>query len=199
MDDIILSAFVRAEHDSGLLFAFGNSTAYDITVFIEDGKLKAKAKSGIISKGEIHINDFHFHLVSLKLTKDNLEVYTSSTSLAQISITIKRQQAISTLCVGGLVDPLETVLNGGYFKGCIQDLRIDDKPLELFPSSKSYEDPFLNNVTKGCKNNCTAAKERCDEDWCQLTQCPLGSVCLPVPSGYECKQAVSLPCICMWS
>ncbi|XP_077308887.1 protein crumbs homolog 1 isoform X2 [Lithobates pipiens] len=192
MDDIILSAFVRAEHDSGLLFAFGNSTSYDITVFIEDGNLKAKAGSGIISKGEIHIKDFHFHLVSLKLTKDNLEVYTSSTSLSQISINIKRQQAISTLCVGGLVDPLETVLNGGYFKGCIQDLRIDDKLLEFFPSSESYEGPFLNNVTKGCKNNCTAARERCEQDYCQLTECPLGSVCQPVPTGYECISSAFL-------
>ncbi|XP_018420048.1 PREDICTED: protein crumbs homolog 1 [Nanorana parkeri] len=196
MDDITLSAFVRAEHDSGLLFALGNSTTYDITVFIEDGKLTAKAGSGIILKGEFNINDFQFHLVSLKLTKDNFEVYTSSTSISQISMTMNKQQNISTLYVGGLVNHLETILNGGYFKGCIQDLRIDDQPLQFFHSSKSIGDPFLSNVTKGCTNNCPTAGKTCEQNWCQLTQCPLGSVCQPLPSGYECKQAVLLVFFC---
>lgn len=190
MDNITISAFVRAEHDSGLLFALGNSTLYDITVFIEDGRLTAKTGMGIISKGDTHIDGSHFHLISLNITKDKFELYASSASLAQISIPMKRLQAKKPLYVGGLVDPLQTILYGGYFKGCIQDLRVDDKPLEFFPSSKAIGDPFMINVTKGCTNHCTAARNRCEQNWCQRSPCPLGSLCEPVLYGYECKQVV---------
>ncbi|XP_072276141.1 protein crumbs homolog 1 isoform X2 [Pyxicephalus adspersus] len=192
MDDITLSAFVRPEHDSGLLFALGNSSFYDITVFIEGGRLTAKAGSGIILKGETSIHDFHFHLVSLKLTKDTFEVYDSSSPLAQIPIPINRPQTSRALYVGGLVDPLRTILSGGYFKGCIQDLRMDDKPLEFFPSSKLTGNPFLSNVTKGCTSDCTSAGKRCEQNWCQLNRCPTGSVCQAVPSGYECISSAFL-------
>ncbi|XP_075038685.1 protein crumbs homolog 1 isoform X2 [Mixophyes fleayi] len=209
-DDIIISAFVRTQHDSGLLFALGNATFYEVIVSLEDGKLTANTGKDIISKGEHRINDDHFHLVSLKLSQHKLELFTSSLDL--ISMDIKRGHYPTFLHVGGLEDPLETMKRGGYFRGCVQDLRIGDSALEFFPNSESITNgnTVLNNVTKGCKNNSlcksspcqhggichvrdnctcppnTAGKTCKDLKWCQFTQCPPGSVCQPVPGGYEC-------------
>ncbi|XP_068096159.1 protein crumbs homolog 1 isoform X2 [Hyperolius riggenbachi] len=187
-DDITLSASVRAEVDSGLLFALGNDTSYDTIVCIEAGRLIVKSMDGIICKGETQIHDFHFHLVSLKLSQGTAELSVSSSEPAALSVGIRRGQTGSALYVGGLTDPVETMQNGGYFQGCIQDLRINDKTLEFFPSSKSDGNPSLSNVAKGCKDNCThyAAGKTCEQNWCQLAKCPLGSTCQPVPGGYVC-------------
>ncbi|XP_063796192.1 protein crumbs homolog 1 [Pseudophryne corroboree] len=211
-DDISISAFVRTQHDSGMLFALGNIRFHDIVVSLENGKLTARTGKEVISKIEPNISNGHFHLVHLKLMRHKLELFTYSPSLDLVSIDIKRTQYPSVLYVGGLVDPLETKKRGGYFKGCVQDLRIDDSPLEFFPNyeAMSNGNPVLSNVMKGCKHdsfckfspcqdgnichirdNCTCpphtAGKRCEDlKWCQLTQCPSGSECQHVPGGFEC-------------
>ncbi|KAG8556043.1 hypothetical protein GDO81_017908 [Engystomops pustulosus] len=208
-DDIIVSAFVRTKHDTGLLFAIGNSTPYDITVSLESGKLTARTGYGIMSRGEHSISDGQAHLVTMKLSQNKLYLFTSSLPLDLISLDIKREQYARFLYVGGLGDHLETIRRGGYFKGCIQDLRMDGRALQFFTSS-NLKNSTLVNLTQGClsdlgckpslcqngsscigsngnDSSCSSAGKTCkDVQWCQLTQCPSGSVCELVPGGYEC-------------
>ncbi|XP_075689492.1 protein crumbs homolog 1 isoform X2 [Rhinoderma darwinii] len=208
-DDMTISAFVITKHDTGLLFSMGNSTHYNIIVSLESGKLTVKTRNGIMSKGEQSISDGQVHLVTLKLTQKRLDLFTSSLPLDFISMDFKREQYTSVLYVGGLGDSLETMKEGGYFKGCIQDLRIDGRAFEFFTSfdSKNSGNTTLINVTRGClndiicknegtydgtyRNDClcspsTTGKACEDLMMCQLTQCPSGSVCQAVPGGYEC-------------
>ncbi|XP_069825102.1 protein crumbs homolog 1 [Dendropsophus ebraccatus] len=208
-DDVIISAFVRTWRDTGVLFAMGDSTHYDIIVSLESGRLVARTGNGFVTKGEHSISDGRGHLVTVNLTKEKLDVSVSSQPLGFISMDISRGQDTGFLYVGGLGDRLETMKRGGYFKGCIQDLRIGSMALEFFPNS---ENATLVNVTRGCLNDteckpslcqdgsacddtdgrdcsCSsnAAGKTCEDlQWCQLTQCPSGSVCQPVPGGYEC-------------
>ncbi|KAM3914940.1 protein crumbs homolog 1 isoform 2-T2 [Leptodactylus fuscus] len=214
-NDTTISAFVRTKRDAGVLFAIGNSTDYNVIVSLESGKLTARAGNGIMAQGQHGINDGEFHLVTMKWTQNKLYLFTSSLPLDLISMDIRRGQYIGFLYVGGMDNQLETIKRGEYFNGCIQDLRIDGTALEFFSTSDSNNsgNPTLINVTRGCLsdigckpslcqngsscdgtdgNNCScssfnASEKTCEDlNWCQLTQCPPGSVCQPVPGGYEC-------------
>ncbi|KAM9326860.1 protein crumbs homolog 1 [Gastrophryne carolinensis] len=187
-DVITVSAFVKPAHHSGLLFALGNATAYDITVYMEDGFLKGKVGNDSILVEESYINDFQYHLIVLKLKQTTAELSIVSPSQAHISMDLKRGLTISALYVGGLVDSLETTQRGGYFKGCIQDLRINDTILEFFPTFQLNGNQFLSNVSKGCTDSCTfhTTGKTCEQNWCLKTPCPPGSVCQPLSEGYEC-------------
>ncbi|XP_073498966.1 protein crumbs homolog 1 isoform X1 [Phyllobates terribilis] len=206
-DDVVLSAFVTTKYESGFLIAMGNSTHYHIIISLESGKLTARTGKHITAKGEHNINDGQAHLVTIKLTQHKLDLFTSSQPLDVISLDIKRKH-ISSLYVGGLGDHSETIKGGGYFNGCIQDLRIDGTALEFFPSSdvEHSENSTLVNLTSGCLNDIICKPSLCqngstcdgrdgndclcsscdNHKWCQLTQCPSGSVCQLVPGGYEC-------------
>ncbi|XP_053326274.1 protein crumbs homolog 1 [Spea bombifrons] len=217
-DDIDLSAFVRTLQPSGLLFALGNATSYGIVVSLQGGKLVVRNSNDIVLKCEHIINDGQFHLISLKVTQNTMECLVSSRSLVRISIAATRVNALSVLYVGGLEDATETLKREGYFKGCIQDLRIGSRKLEFFPDSQSYiVNQILHNVTQGCSSDnlcksnpcqnggacypvwddftCTCPPnttgKACEElKWCEIIQCPPKAVCQPVPNGFECITSV---------
>ncbi|KAJ1074681.1 hypothetical protein K5549_001376 [Capra hircus] len=109
----------------------------------------------------------------------------------------------------------ETEVSGGFFKGCIQDIRLNNENLEFFPNSTSSaaHNAVLVNVTEGCPgdslcepNPChhggvcyplwddfscscpanTAGKACQELRWCELGPCPPGAQCLQLPRGFEC-------------
>ncbi|KAM4641609.1 protein crumbs homolog 1 isoform 2-T3 [Discoglossus pictus] len=212
-DDITISALFRTRQPSGLLLALGNTTSYNFFVSLEDGKLKVETNGDLTLKGEHVMNDGNVYLVSLKMVQHRLEIFVSLQSQGQISVDVQRLQATHVLYVGGLEDPMETTLRGGYFKGCVQDLRIGNQQLEFFPSYSNPRNQILSNVMEGCASDNLCKSSLCQNggvcspvwddfvcscpqnttgrmcenvNWCQLHPCPHGAVCHPVPSGYEC-------------
>lgn len=85
-----------------------------------------------------------------------LELFQSSQYLGFISTPLLTTQSKDFLYIGGLPDNRETDRNGGYFKGCIQDVRANNQPLEFFPltnSLNSFINRTLINVTQGCSGD----------------------------------------------
>ncbi|XP_041446523.1 protein crumbs homolog 1 isoform X2 [Xenopus laevis] len=218
-EEITISAFFRTRQPSGFLLSLGNSTYSGTIISLDGGRLTLKTRRNVLLKGNNTINDGNFHLVSLKLTQTKMEMFVSLKLVGQIDMTMTEVYSTSVLYVGGLVDPKETAKHGGYFKGCVQDLRIAEKHLEFFSSSESssVEDITVSNVTRGCESDSQCNPSTChnggvcypvwddfvcscppnttgkaceDLKWCQLTQCPPGSMCQTVPSGYECTASV---------
>ncbi|KAG8436582.1 hypothetical protein GDO86_007622 [Hymenochirus boettgeri] len=216
--EIIISAFFRTRQPIGVLLALGNATSYDIIISLDGGRLIIRTVRGLILKGTQPINDGNFHLVSLKLTQNKMEIFTLKQLVGQVEM--NKAFVTNVLYVGGLDDTEETTKHGGYFKGCVQDLRIAEQHLEFFHQTKtlsSLMDITVNNVTQGCENDNHCKSSPCrnggvcysiwddyycscpsnttgkaceDIMWCQLAQCPLGSICQIVPSGYECTTSV---------
>ncbi|XP_025253529.1 protein crumbs homolog 1 [Theropithecus gelada] len=157
-DTISLSMFVRTLQPSGLLLALENSTYQYIRVWLEHGRLAMLTPNSPKLVVKFVLNDGNVHLISLKIKPNKIELYQSSQNLGFISASTWKIQKGDVIYIGGLPDKQETELNGGFFKGCIQDVRLNNQNLEFFPNSTNNVSlkPVLVNVTQGCPgdNSC---------------------------------------------
>lgn len=145
--------FVRTRKPSGLLLALRNSTNLYIRVYLEGGKLTMLALNSMKLLGKHSVNDGNFYLITLKIEPNKVELFQSSHYLGFISTPALTIQSKDILYIGGLPDNKETDRNGRYFKGCIQDVRVNNQLLEFFPITNppnSLINPTLINVTQGC-------------------------------------------------
>ncbi|KGL84172.1 Protein crumbs 1, partial [Tinamus guttatus] len=212
-ENVNISMFVRTRKSSGLLLALRNSSCLYIRVYLEGGKLTVLAPNSRKLLGKHTVNDGNFYLISLKIEPNKMELFQSSQYLGFISTPVLTIQSKDILYIGGLPDIGESDTN---FKGCIQDVRLNNQPLEFFPVAHpldSLMNRTLINVTEGCagdnlcKSNpchnggicysiwddftCTCppntAGKACEEvKWCELGPCPHEAQCQPVRHGFEC-------------
>ncbi|XP_004375418.1 protein crumbs homolog 1 [Trichechus manatus latirostris] len=214
-ENFTLSMFVQTRRPSGLLLALENSTYQYIRVWLEHGRPAMLTPSSPKLVVRFVLNDGNVHLVSLKIRPNKIELYQSSQHLGYISSPTWNIRKGDVIYISGLPDRQKTEVNGGFFKGCIQDLRLNNENLEFFPNSTSDKthNPILVNVTRGCpgdnickSNPChnggvcysmwedfscscppNATGKACEEvQWCQLSPCPPKAQCLMVPQGFEC-------------
>ncbi|KAM4659927.1 protein crumbs homolog 1 [Amazona ochrocephala] len=211
-----ISMFVRTRKSSGLLLALRNSTYLYVRVYLEGGKLTVLALNSIKLLGKHSMNDGNFYLITLKIEPNKVELFQSSQYLGFISTPLLTIQSKDTLYIGGLPDNKETDENGRYFKGCIQDVRVNNQPLEFFPITSPLNSPInrtLINVSQGCTGDnlckskpchnggvcysiwddftCTCPPytvgKSCEEvKWCELESCPHEAQCQLVHQGFEC-------------
>ncbi|XP_047272530.1 protein crumbs homolog 1 isoform X4 [Homo sapiens] len=214
-DTISLSMFVRTLQPSGLLLALENSTYQYIRVWLERGRLAMLTPNSPKLVVKFVLNDGNVHLISLKIKPYKIELYQSSQNLGFISASTWKIEKGDVIYIGGLPDKQETELNGGFFKGCIQDVRLNNQNLEFFPNptNNASLNPVLVNVTQGCAgdNSCKSnpchnggvchsrwddfscscpaltSGKACEEvQWCGFSPCPHGAQCQPVLQGFEC-------------
>ncbi|KAM9706788.1 protein crumbs homolog 1 [Dama dama] len=214
-EDLTLSMFVRTRRPSGLLLALGNGTYQHLRVRLEHGRLAVLTPGSPKLLVTFVLSDGQVRLVSLKIKPNKIELYQSSQNLGFLSAPTWKLQRGDVLYVGGLPDRQETEVSGGFFKGCIQDIRLNNENLEFFPNStgSAAHGAVLVNVTEGCPgdnlcepNPChhggvcyllwddfscscpanTAGKACQELRWCELGPCPPGAQCLQLPRGFEC-------------
>ncbi|XP_005375179.1 PREDICTED: protein crumbs homolog 1 isoform X2 [Chinchilla lanigera] len=210
-----LSMFVRTHRPSGFLLALENGTYHYVRVRLEQGRLALLTPGSPKSLVTLVLSDGNVHLISLKIKPNKIELYRSSRKLGFVSAATWKIQKGDVLYLGGLPDKQETENNGGFFKGCIQDIRLNNQNLEFFPNStnSASHHPVLVNVLQGCPGDnvcepnpchnggvcyslwdeffcaCPAhtAGKACEEvQWCELSPCPPSAHCQRVPGGFEC-------------
>ncbi|XP_040841130.1 protein crumbs homolog 1 [Ochotona curzoniae] len=214
-ENVSISMLVRSHQPSGLLLALENSTHQHIRVWLEQGRLAMLTPSSSKLVTEFVLSDGNVHLISLKMQPNKIELYQSSQNLGFISAATWKTQRGDVIYIGGLPNRQETEVSGGFFKGCIQDVRLNHQNLEFFPNSTnntSYNQVLV-NVTEGCTgdNLCKAepchnggvcyslwddfscscpahtAGKACEQfRWCLLSPCPPTAWCQVVPQGFEC-------------
>ena len=150
--NVTLSVFVRTRRPSDSLLALGNSVRQYIHVWLEHSRLAPPHPSSPKLGVNPVLSDGNVHLVSLQIKTNNIELYQSSQNLGFISATTWRIQRAHVIDIGGLPDRHESEVYGGFFKGCIRDVRLNDQNLELFPNSmgKAPRNPILVNLIQGC-------------------------------------------------
>ncbi|XP_060941021.1 protein crumbs homolog 1-like [Limanda limanda] len=220
-DPITISMFIRTRQSSGLLLVLANSTSQYLRLWLEEGRVKAQVNNFETLVGPRAVSDGHFHLVTVKLEGTAASLFQSAQDQASMPIRHIHAHSGDLVFIGGLPDSRASASFGGYFKGCVQDLRINRKRLQFRPietAVESYHLEKLVNVAQGCSSddacavkpclnggmcyslwddficNCppNTAGQRCEEvKWCELSPCPTGAVCLSHSQGFECLANVT--------
>ncbi|XP_056393841.1 protein crumbs homolog 1-like isoform X2 [Hyla sarda] len=214
-DSFNISAFIRTLKPDGLVLQISNGSGDYLSIFLRSGQINIKLLSKTftfkeyISNGKKHMINILFmeKFVQINGVKLNEELE----ELPSLSVS-----AEDTVLVGGMPPGADIEQWGGYFKGCLQDVRINSHHLDFFPSDSEDDDVHLvsvSNVTMDCvsddmcqsspcKNNgactvtwndftCECAANftgpTCEEPvWCQQRPCPPDSTCKDFPGGYTC-------------
>uniref|UniRef100_A0A8C5CVJ2 Uncharacterized protein n=1 Tax=Gadus morhua TaxID=8049 RepID=A0A8C5CVJ2_GADMO len=210
---LVVSMFVHTELPSGLLLVLANSSSQYLRVWLEEGRVKVQLNGHESVRGEDASADGRFRLLTVEVW-DHVAVLTQAGhTQASVSIRPVQPRPGDKVFIGGLPDPRAAAVFGGYFRGCVQDLRINGRPLQVFPlpgsvPAESHRLEQSVHVIPGCGSDCAgapclnggvcdprgedcscppgAAGRRCEEvRWCELSPCPSSAVCASLPHGFQ--------------
>ncbi|XP_026179355.1 protein crumbs homolog 1 [Mastacembelus armatus] len=214
--NLSISLFLRTRRHNGLILALANNSSRYLHVWLEDGKVTVQLSNFDGLTAETAIDDGEVHFVSVEMAEDQMTLYVSGQKQVDVEISQVHVQAGDAVFVGGLMERSQSSVFGGYFKGCIQDLRINDNRLQFFgldTSVRSYPVELMENVTAGCSGDDTCSRNPClnggmcysmwddftcscppntagrhceEVRWCELLPCPTDSECRMLNQGYEC-------------
>lgn len=148
--------FIRTRQSSGLLLILANSTSQYLRLWLDGGRVKVQINNFETLVGRGAVSDGHFHLVTVKLEGMVAMLFQSAQNQGSMPIRPIQVHPEDLVYVGGLPDSRASASFGGYFKGCVQDLRINSKRLQFFPIAapvESYSLETLVNVAQGCSSD----------------------------------------------
>ncbi|XP_054876255.1 protein crumbs homolog 1 isoform X1 [Poeciliopsis prolifica] len=215
--NLSVSLFLRTRRQNGLLLVLSNSSSSPyLHMWLESGRVKVRLRSSESVKAERAVHDGEVHFVSVEVLDGRMSLYVAGQKQDDVEGRTVDVSAGDVVFVGGLPEKRSTSEFGGFFKGCIQDLRIGDTRLQFFgpdTSLTSYPLQQIEHVIQGCPgdNACTrnpclnggicfsgwddftctcpasTAGRHCDEvKWCELSPCPAPAECKMLQEGYEC-------------
>ncbi|XP_075691631.1 protein crumbs homolog 2 isoform X2 [Rhinoderma darwinii] len=214
-DSFNVSAFFRTLKPDGLLLQISNGTMDYLSIYLKSGQIHVKLLSKTLSFKE-YVSNGKKHRIDLSITEGLIELNGVMFEEEVDWLSLLSASAGDNVLVGGLPSGEDMEQWGGYFKGCLQDVRICGRRLEFFSFNTKEDLVYLvsySNVTKNCvsddmcqsspcKNNgtCTVTWNdftcecsanftgpTCEEPvWCQRRPCPLESTCQDFPGGYTC-------------
>lgn len=148
-----VSMFIRTRQPSGLLLVLANSTSQYLRLWLEEGRVKVQINTFETFASRGQVSDGQFHLLSLRVESAQSSLLLSAQNQGSLPTRPIRAQNGDQVFVGGLPDSRASAMFGGYFKGCVQDLRINSKRLQFFPIPppvESYRLERLAGVAQGC-------------------------------------------------
>ncbi|XP_041704506.1 protein crumbs homolog 1-like [Coregonus clupeaformis] len=214
--DITVSLFLRTRRHAGLLLVLANSTSQYLRLWLDEGRVRVQLHNFETLTSESVVNDGDIHFVSVVVDREHMVLYVANQKQGSVEVRTVDSQMGDVVYVGGLAEQKLSSAFGGYFKGCIQDLRINSKRLQFFrldTTVTSYPLVLMANITAGCagvdscsRNPCqnggmcypmwdefactcppNTAGRRCEEvKWCELAPCPAQAECRTLNQGYEC-------------
>ncbi|XP_038601831.1 protein crumbs homolog 2 [Tachyglossus aculeatus] len=200
--DFNLSFFLRTRQPKGLLFQAHDGSGPRFSVFLASGQVHVEAPAAPRVTLPGFLADGLRHLVTLSFR--NSWVLSGLLELGQLEAAVPETDW--DLHVGGLPTPARADQWGGSFKGCLQDIQLNQQPLEFSPlvdmgNSTVVKGAYLartSNLTLGCLSDNTCHPDPCQNGgtctitWNDFTcRCPVGFM------GRSCREKVwclSRPC-----
>lgn len=215
-DQLNLSLFLRTRKSHCFLLAVSSYGSLSLVVWLEDGRVLVRRHDFSVIRSTHVINDGEVHFVRLEIEAGQMSLQVQGELQGRVHVGAAGLQTGDAVFVGGLADSGQTAAFGGFLKGCVQDLRMNEHRLQFFDldtSVRSYPLLQLDNVTAGCSgdNKCSrnpclnggmcfsmwddfscscppsTSGRHCEEvRWCELAPCPAETECRTLASGYEC-------------
>lgn len=157
--DLSVSLFLRTRRLDGFVLALGNGSGDGsgryLHMWLEDGKVSVQLGVLEVLRSKGPINDGGFHFVSLEIEAGRMALHVGAQKQGEAAVGPVGLEAGHSVYVGGLAGSRTTSAFGGYLKGCVQDLRVNDRRLEFFQdASVTWSPPrAMENVTAGCSGD----------------------------------------------
>ncbi|KAM9325272.1 protein crumbs homolog 2 [Gastrophryne carolinensis] len=211
-----VSAFIRTLKQDGLLLHISNSGTNNFTIYLKSGQIHITVNSSKTVSSSEYVTTGQKHLINVSVKDGLISVQGMKTKEDLGHMPPGSIKAKDTILVGGMPPGEDIEKWGGYFKGCLQDVRINDNLLAFFPSDQedvAFYPGSVNNVTQDCVSDDTCKTGPCKNDgtcavtwneftctctvnftgptceepvWCQRKPCPEDSICQDTPGGYTC-------------
>uniref|UniRef100_A0A665TM25 Crumbs cell polarity complex component 1 n=1 Tax=Echeneis naucrates TaxID=173247 RepID=A0A665TM25_ECHNA len=197
--NLSISLYLRTRRHNGLLLVLARNSSQYLQMWLEGGRVTVQLNSFESLKAESQIDDGEVHFVSVEMLENHMALYIDAQKKGDVEIRTVSVHAGDTVYVGGMLEMSSAV--SGYFKGCIQDLRINDNRLQFFgldTSVRTYPLEFMENVTTGCSgdNACspiTSGGEFLDNPCLNGGMCyskweDFTCTCPPSTTGQHCEE-----------
>ncbi|TRY60562.1 hypothetical protein DNTS_026975 [Danionella cerebrum] len=178
--NVTVSFWLKSRHPNGLVFQLQRENQPYLTLYLNNGSLyfqiynAFKRVSGFISNGD---------RVFVTIQKEQRVLLFNETQRIPLVFSDFEVEAGDVAYLGGLSEGENTAPWGGYFKGCLQDVRIDDTQLYMYSGSISQKPQHANylprnssNVIEGCVGDQT----------CKMQPCQNGGECQVLWNDFLC-------------
>ncbi|OPJ67614.1 crumbs-like protein 2 isoform B [Patagioenas fasciata monilis] len=198
-----ISFFIRSRKLNGLLLQISNETEPCLTMYLKNGKLKIETASTDTVTLPENLVDGRRHLVALSFQAGMVGALQSDTYLELGQLVARPLLAGYEVYVGGHPDPGSADVWGGYFKGCLQDIRLNSLQIQFFQVENYSLPQELNgthsgNLVSGCISDDTCKSEPCQNGGkCTVTWNDFHCSCPANFTGRFCEERVwcaSDPC-----
>ncbi|KAK7145498.1 hypothetical protein R3I93_013280 [Phoxinus phoxinus] len=164
--NLSVSLWLRSRHPDGLLLQLQRENQAYFTLFLKNGSVYIAIYKSII-KASRFLTDGKIVFVAIQ--KHHGVIVFNETQQISAGHVDFEVEAGDVAYLGGLPEGENAVQWGGYFKGCLQDVRIDDTQLFMYsgsisqkPQHSSYLPRNSSNVLEGCVGDQTCKMKPCE-------------------------------------
>lgn len=154
-DNFTISFILRSLRDSGLLLQLRREGKPYLTVYLKEAAVAVYSPHTTLLTEAKSLADGNDNLVTVKVNYGHVvfPIAGDHRALGNVSVEAGDVAYVGGLPVGSNVDAW-----GGSFKGCLQDIRLDNKHLSIVDQTEGveiYEATVEENVLPGCQSDDT--------------------------------------------
>uniref|UniRef100_A0A3Q2D6K0 Protein crumbs homolog 1-like n=1 Tax=Cyprinodon variegatus TaxID=28743 RepID=A0A3Q2D6K0_CYPVA len=196
-ENFTISFLLRSLKPNGLILQFRREGESYLTIYLKEGTVAIYSPHTTLLSESKQVTDGKNHLVMIQINNSHVVFPKAGNHRAIGNINI---EAGDVAFVGGLPAGKNTNAWGGNFKGCLQDIRLDDKQISFGDHPKDLEiyQSTTENVHKGCNSDNTCKVNPClNKGKCQVTWNDFKCLCPVNFSGQLCETrlwCIDKPC-----
>ncbi|KAG8447867.1 hypothetical protein GDO86_015106 [Hymenochirus boettgeri] len=179
-----VSAFIRTLKSDGLLLQINNGTLPYFTIYLKNGwiHIRTLLDQSLVFKKNISNGKKNWIEILFKEGKVTVSDLNQKVELGLLPpVTVAEGYQVF---VGGMAATYRTTFWGGYFKGCLQDVRINNDHLEFFP----LEQEDITEEETLYPGNIISVMENCvSDDVCQQHPCQNEGKCTVTWNDFTCS------------